>query len=154
MHQTRSSNLFASLANHDAQQIVATDLRRLRWLQPATSGLSRTSASDSVGKQELAMLKRARSTRDMVGTTISVGSRVWVTPFARLYKSHPEFRREFRTVAGRTRTVFGWDETGGVWLGLGRFSVITVDRNLLKVVGQAGVRPRPMPWERPSWPRR
>jgi hypothetical protein len=97
------------------------------------------------------MPKRHESTRDMRGTPIDVGSRVWVTPFARLYKAHPEFRREFRKVAGQTWTVVGFDVTGGVWLGLGRYQVITVDSSLLKIMGMAGARPGPRPWERPSW---
>lgn len=87
------------------------------------------------------MPKRHQSTRDMRGTPIAVGSRVWVTPFARLYKAHPEFRREFRKVAGQIRTVVGFDVTGGVWLGLGRYQVITVDRSLLKIMGMADARP-------------
>ena len=89
------------------------------------------------------MPKSHQSTRDMRGTPIAVGSRVWVTPFARLYKAHPEFRREFRKVAGQTRTVVGFDVTGGVWLGLGRHQVITVDGSLLKVLGMANAPARP-----------
>lgn len=99
------------------------------------------------------MPKRYQSTRDMRGTPIAVGSRVWVTPFARLYKAHPEFRREFRKVAGQILTVVGFDVTGGVWLGSGRSGVITVDSSLLKIMGTAGVRRGPRPWERPSWSR-
>ena len=87
----------------------------------------------------------------MRGTPIAVGSRVWITPFARLYKAHPEFRRQFRKVAGQTRTVVGFDVTGGVWLGLGRCQVITVDSSLLKIMGMADARRGPRPWERPSW---
>lgn len=59
------------------------------------------------------MSTRHQSIRDMCGTPIAVGSRVWVTPFARLYKAHPEFRREFRKVTGQTRTVVGFDVRSG-----------------------------------------
>ncbi len=99
------------------------------------------------------MAKRHQVVRDMAGAAIAVGSRVWVTPFARLYKCHPEFRREFRKIAGQTSTLVGWDVTGGAWLGLGRSGVITVDSHLLKVMCRVSGRPRSMPWDRSSWPR-
>jgi hypothetical protein len=99
------------------------------------------------------MAKRHQVVRDMVGTAISVGSRVWVTPFARLYKCHPEFRRELRKIGGQTLTVVGWDVAGGTWLGLGRSGVITVDSHLLRVVGRVSGSLRPMPWGRASCPR-
>jgi hypothetical protein len=98
------------------------------------------------------MPKRHQYARDMRGTPIAVGARVWVTPFARLYKAHPEFRREFRKVAGQTLTVVGFDVTGGIWLGSRRPGVITVDSSLLKIAAMAGVRPVPRSWERASWP--
>ena len=99
------------------------------------------------------MRKRHQFVRDMRATPIAVGSRVWVTPFARLYQAHPEFRREFRKVAGQILTVVGFDVTGGVWLGSRRPRVITVDSSLLKIVGMAGARPVPRAWEWPSSPR-
>lgn len=99
------------------------------------------------------MVKRIRRARDMVGRAISVGSRVWITPCAPLYKFHPDFRREFRRIAGQTMTVVGWDATGGAHVVLGRHQLVTVDCDLLKVRGHSEEHMRPMPWERPSWRR-
>jgi hypothetical protein len=102
-------------------------------------------------KRKLDVVKRVQRTRDMVGRVISVGSRVWVTPSAPLYKFHPDFRREFRRIAGQTKTVVGWDATGGAHIVLGRHELITVDCDLLKVMGHSVAYVRPMPSERPSW---
>ena len=72
-----------------------------------------------------------------------LGSRVPICLVARLYQAHPEFRRSFRKVAGRTKTVVGWDEADGAWIDLGRSGVLTVEPQFLNVVGWTWVHPVP-----------
>lgn len=92
-------------------------------------------------KVQSGMAKHHRANLDRAGTRIVLGSRVRICVSARLYKAHPEFRRSFRKVAGRIKTVVGWDGTGGAWIDLGRSGVLTVEPQLLKVVGWTKVRP-------------
>src|ERR1700733_13957575 len=84
------------------------------------------------GKVQSGMVKNHRANLDRAGTRIVLGSRVRICVAARLYQAHPEFRRSFRKVAGRTKTVVGWDENGGAWIALGRDGFLTVEPQLLK----------------------
>lgn len=80
------------------------------------------------------MLKRKPTAKDCVGRPIAVGDKVRIARSLRARGSHPEFRRAFRKVAGRFKTVVGWDRTGGAWVQIRRHEVLTIEPHLLKVI--------------------
>jgi len=64
----------------------------------------------------------------------NVGDKVRVSKTLLSIKVHPEYRKEFRKIAGRIKVVIGHDPYSGIWLDAGEKEVITVEASLLSTV--------------------
>lgn len=71
---------------------------------------------------------------DCNGKAIAVGAKVRVAKQLCSLEENNDFRRAFRKVAGRLFIVVGRDATAGVWIGIKRFEVLTIEPHLLCVV--------------------
>ncbi len=71
---------------------------------------------------------------DRNGMPIKIGNKVKISKKISNLEAHPDFRKSFNEIAGKIKTVVGWDHTGGAWIPYGEDEVLTIDTKLLEVV--------------------